>query len=160
MIDVGGGASVLVDTLLAQGYTDLTVLDISRTALAKARERLGANSAQVEWICNDIRAFEPRRGYRLWHDRALFHFLNDPADQARYVEVLQAAVERGGQVIIATFAVGGPERCSGLDIIQYDGRRLMATIGTGFRLLWEGRETHRTPTGANQRFAWFRLQRV
>jgi len=159
LVDVGGGASVLVDCLLREGYRRLAVLDISARALALARARLGDAASQVEWFEADVTDFTPPHPFRLWHDRAVFHFLTDPADRRGYMETLNRAVPPGGHVIIAAFAVGGPTRCSGLEIVQYDAARLGAELGPGFRLLEEAGELHRTPGGQEQKFSYFRYQR-
>jgi len=155
IIDVGGGASVLVDRLLAAGYTKLSVLDISARALACARQRLGAASGRIDWIEADITAFRPSHTYALWHDRAVFHFLTEAGDQRQYVNALDQSVEPGGHVIIAAFAIGGPEKCSGLDIVQYDSGKLMGVLGTQFELLETLTEDHRTPGGKSQKFIYF-----
>lgn len=154
VIDVGGGASVLVDRLLDLGYLDVTVLDVSSRALALARERLDARAEFVKWICEDVTAMIPERQYAVWHDRAMFHFLTDEIDRALYTAVLYEAVEPGGWVILGTFAPDGPEACSGLETCSYDGPGLAAELGNGFRLVDERRETHTTPAGVEQRFAW------
>ncbi|RRQ22143.1 class I SAM-dependent methyltransferase [Thiohalobacter thiocyanaticus] len=157
IIDVGGGASVLVDRLQAAGYTNLSVLDISTQALACARRRLGMAAEHIDWIEADITAFSPSCNYALWHDRAVFHFLTGKVDRVRYVEVLHRALPPGGQLIIAAFAIGGPEKCSGLDIIQYDADRLLAELGPGFELVETRHEAHLTPAGGEQKFSYFRF---
>jgi SAM-dependent methyltransferase len=159
LVEVGGGASVLVDYLLRAGYQRLAVLDISGHALALTQARLGDAASQVEWFEADVTDFTPPHSFRLWHDRAVFHFLTDPADRRAYVETLHRAVPPGGHVIIAAFAVGGPTRCSGLDIVQYDAARLAAELGPGFRLVEEAGEMHRTPGGKEQKFSYFRYRR-
>lgn len=159
IIDVGGGASVLVDNLLAAGFSRLAVLDISARALTHARERLGPKAQQVEWIEADVTAFVPSHRFALWHDRAVFHFLTDAADRRRYVETLLRALEPGGHVVIATFAIGGPTKCSGLDIVQYDAARLGEELGAEFALRGEVHEAHVTPGGKEQKFTYFRWQR-
>lgn len=158
VIDVGGGASRLVDHLLALGFTDLSVLDLSARALEQARARLGEAASGVHWIEADITDFSPAREYRLWHDRAVFHFLTDPADRRRYVSTLLQALAPAGQLIVAAFAPDGPTRCSGLDIVRYDAGGLAAELGPGFRLEEERRETHLTPQGREQRFGFFRFR--
>lgn len=160
VIDVGGGASVLVDRLLERGFSELAVLDVSATALAASRQRLGTSAARVKWIESDITQFAPQRPFALWHDRAVFHFLTDPDDRKRYVAALKAALRPGGHVIMAPFAVGGPERCSGLPIIQYDAGKIRAELGPGLRLVEEQAECHMTPAGRAQAFSCFRLQRM
>ncbi len=160
-IDVGGGASPLVDALLARGWSDLTVLDISGAALAHARARLGEAARGVRWIEADVTGWTPEPGrYGLWHDRAVLHFLTAPEARARYAERLRAALRPGGWAVIATFAPDGPERCSGLPVRRYDAALLRETLGDGLELVEERRETHRTPAGAEQRFAWFLLRRT
>ena len=159
LIDIGGGASTLVDHLLDDGYSAVSVLDISAQALAHAQHRLGERAQQVRWIEADITCFEPLESYRLWHDRAVFHFLTEPVDRMRYHAVLESALEPGGQLIIGTFAPGGPEQCSGLPIVQYDAVRMQAELGSGFTLLETRAETHRTPSGKDQLFNYFRWVR-
>lgn len=159
IIDVGGGASSLVDRLLQEGYEDLTVLDVSAAALVAARERLGDGSGRVEWIEADVTSFRPIRKYALWHDRAVFHFLTEPADRRQYVTALGSTLMPGACLVVATFAVGGPEKCSGLPIVQYDADKLLAELGPGFELVEEREEAHVTPAGQTQDFAWFRLVR-
>jgi SAM-dependent methyltransferase len=159
IIDVGGGASVLVDRLLAAGYTNLSVLDISAQALAHAQRRLGGQAGRVTWLEADITQFVPPQNYHLWHDRAVFHFLTDAADRRRYVEALRHGLVPGGQLIIAAFAIGGPLKCSNLDIAQYDAATLAAELGPEFRLLEERSELHHTPSGKDQRFGYYRFAR-
>ncbi|MCS6786081.1 MAG: class I SAM-dependent methyltransferase [Thiobacillaceae bacterium] len=155
IIDVGGGASTLVDDLLAAGYRDVTVLDVAAHALAAARERLGARAAEVRWIEADVLTVGlPRHGYDVWHDRAVFHFLTDPADRQRYVRQVLHAVRPGGIVIVATFAPDGPERCSGLPVVRYDPQGLHAEFGAPFELIMHEREAHHTPAGAVQQFIY------
>lgn len=158
LIDVGGGASLLVDHLLQAGYRDLTVLDVSAAALAQARERLGARATRVAWLEADAVAFEPRRRFALWHDRAAFHFLTEADDRRRYVDALCRALKPGGQVIIASFAPDGPARCSGQDIVRYDALSLARELGDDFTLEEHLRETHRTPAGREQRFGYCRFR--
>lgn len=160
LIDVGGGASPLVDHLLDRGFHDLTVLDISAAAIAQTRKRLGNRAKRVNWIESDITAFEPGRCYRFWHDRAVFHFLTSTADRQRYVEVLQRALAPGGHAVIATFAPGGPLKCSGLDIVQYDAAGLQAELVGGLALREQQIEMHRTPAGNEQKFGFYRFERV
>ncbi len=154
LIDVGGGASRLVDQLQAEGFTDLTVLDIAEQALIAARTRLGNSASQVHWIAADVTAWQPGRSYRLWHDRAVFHFLTDPAERAAYRKNLQAALTPGGTAIIASFAPDGPERCSGLPVQRYSPGTLAAELGPGFRLITHRNEAHNTPTGKVQQFQY------
>ena len=159
LIDVGGGASRLVDCLLEQGYGDITVLDLSARALWRVRQRLADAAGDVHWIEADVTRFEPVRRYSLWHDRAAFHFLVEPADRRRYVDVLGKALFPGGNAIIATFAPGGPQRCSGLDVERYDAKRLAGELGAGFTLQEQSAQVHVTPGGREQRFCYYRFSR-
>ena len=158
IIDVGGGASSLVDRLLALGYSDLSVLDISGKALAYAKERLGASSANIKWLEVDITRFTPTEVYDLWHDRAVFHFLTDPADRARYLEGLKRGLRPGGTLVLASFAPDGPEKCSGLAVCRYGREDILAALGPEFELLEVEAETHKTPWDTEQRFNYFRLK--
>lgn len=154
LIDIGGGASTLVDALLARGWRDLTVLDIAAPALAAAQARLGEASAAVTWEVADITNWQPPRCYDIWHDRAVLHFLNQPEQRAAYVRSLSMALTAGGLAIIATFALDGPEKCSGLVVERYDAEKLAQTLGPGFRLEATWRDVHLTPWGASQAFTW------
>ncbi|WP_266169268.1 class I SAM-dependent methyltransferase [Dyella subtropica] len=158
IIDVGAGASTLVDHLLAEGRSDLSVLDISAAALDKVRERLGDGAGKVAWIAADVLGFAPSKRYALWHDRAVFHFLTDASDRAAYLDALQRSLAPDGQVIVATFALDGPERCSGLPVARYDVASLHAAFGDAFELLESTRESHLTPGGAEQHFTYVRMQ--
>ena len=155
IIDVGGGASLLVDKLCKAGYKDLTVLDVSARALEHARKRLTDKACQILWFEADVTRFEPPREYTLWHDRAVFHFLTDQADRESYVSVLRKALKPGGHLIIMAFALDGPLKCSGLETVQYDADKLIAELGSGFKLIETGYETHVTPTGNLQKMAYF-----
>jgi ubiquinone/menaquinone biosynthesis C-methylase UbiE len=162
IIDVGGGASTLVDGLLDAGYNDLSVLDLSGAALAVTRKRLGARAQGVNWIEADITCFEPpAQRFDLWHDRAVFHFLTTEDERASYKDILRHCLHRGSHVVIATFAEDGPERCSGLPVVRYSVEALRAELGPGFKLVGHEKELHRTPWGAVQSFlyAWFRVMR-
>ena len=159
IIDIGGGASRLVDGLVARKFTRLTVLDLSEAALAVARQRLGDKAATVGWEIADITKWQSSGTYDLWHDRAAFHFLIDPADQSAYVDRLKKAVKPGGYVVIGTFALDGPERCSGLPIVRYDAPALSVILGTGFKLIDARRHDHATPWGALQRFQFSTFRR-
>lgn len=154
VVDVGGGASSLADALLGLGWRDITILDIADTALAASRERLGPEAAAVNWQVADIRRWAPGRTFDIWHDRAVFHFLTDPGDRAGYKKALEAGTRSGSHVIIATFAVDGPEKCSGLPVRRYDAQSLAAELGPGFLPVENWRETHVTPWGAPQAFQW------
>lgn len=161
IIDVGGGASVLVDNLLDAGFRNLTVLDLAESALAVSRARLGERALSVQWITADItRADLPAAHYDVWHDRAVFHFLTDPADRARYVEQVLKSVKPGGHVIVAAFGPGGPLQCSGLDVVRYDPEALHAEFGAPFRLLGHETESHQTPSGLEQEFVYCYCVRV
>jgi SAM-dependent methyltransferase len=159
LIDVGGGTSRLVDCLLERGFGDVTVLDISPSAMAASRRRLGARAEAVDWREEDITAFAPSRRFRLWHDRAVFHFLVDGEARAAYLAALHAGLEPGGHLVLGTFATGGPRRCSGLPVRQYDAPTLCTELGDAFELLDATRVVHRTPGDVEQLFAWFRLRR-
>lgn len=159
IIDVGGGSSVLVDYLCNEAYTNLAVLDISAKALAHAKNRLGDKASRIEWYEKDVTLFEPSHRFSLWHDRAVFHFLTDKSDRRNYVKVLKRVIEPNGSLIIAAFTIGGPEKCSGLDIVQYDAEKLMAELGEGFELVEERSEIHITPENKEQKFAYFRFIR-
>lgn len=155
IIDVGGGEATLVDDLIAHGYADVTVLDISTTAIDVAKTRLGAAAASVHWLAGDITDVElaPAR-YDLWHDRAVFHFLTNADDRAAYVRQVARSVKHGGHVIVATFGPEGPEKCSGLDVVRYDAGSLHHEFGPKFRLLDSVTELHETPWGAPQQFMY------
>jgi len=155
IIDVGGGESTLVDDLLARGYRNLHVLDLSPTAIAVARERLAADADRVDWLCGDVTSFAlPRHGYDVWHDRAVFHFLTAERDRIAYVRQVAHAVRPGGHVIVATFGPEGPTRCSGLEVVRYDPERLHAEFGARFALRKHCTELHQTPAGAVQQFVY------
>ncbi len=159
IVDIGSGTSLLIDCLLDAGFNDLTVLDISSAALEQARQRLGAGAARVKWIEADVTTFHAARPFGLWHDRAVFHFLTDPADQQKYVSALKSAIPAGAHAIIGTFAIDGPEKCSGLIVARYDAERIQTVLGKGFRLIEQVDETHVTPWQSEQRFSFFRLAR-
>lgn len=155
IIDVGAGASTLVDHLLTAPYTDITLLDLSAEALAVARERVGMTAAQLHWLVGDITTVTlPQEHYAVWHDRAVFHFLTDETLKQRYIEQVTHAVKPGGHVIVATFALDGPQQCSGLDVAHYDAPALHSTFGSRFTLVDSTRETHQTPWGTEQRFVY------
>jgi 2-polyprenyl-3-methyl-5-hydroxy-6-metoxy-1,4-benzoquinol methylase len=160
LIDIGGGASVLVDSLLAQGWRQLTVLDVAQSALKVARARLGERAAAVDWIAADITAWSPSRTYDVWHDRAVFHFLTTPDDRAGYHRALNAGLRPGGHLILATFAADGPEKCSGLVVQRYDPDMLAAELGPVYDLVEAWRETHTTPWGSEQTFNWCRFVKL
>lgn len=159
IIDIGGGASRLVDALLQGGYRNLTVLDLSANALDTAKKRIGATASTVDWIVADATTWRPAKAWDVWHDRAAFHFLTDPRDRAAYVERLRSAVAPGGQVIIATFAPDGPEKCSGLPVQRHDSASLSAELGPEFELVETRSETHHTPWHSTQAFQFSRFRR-
>lgn len=155
VIDVGGGASTLVDDLLADGYRRLTVLDLSEAALAASRKRLGERASSVTWLAGDVtQHLFARHGYEVWHDRAVFHFLTSREEREAYVAAVLRAVKPGGHVIVATFAEDGPEKCSGLPVMRYSPDGLHAEFGAPFTLLQQEREEHRTPFGTVQKFIY------
>ncbi|WP_091391037.1 class I SAM-dependent methyltransferase [Microbulbifer marinus] len=155
IIDVGGGASKLVDDLLDRGYDNLTVLDLSAEALAKARRRLGAKADKVRWLEANILEIDlPNQAYDVWHDRAVFHFLTDERERKAYVDAVLCAVKPGGHVIVATFAEDGPETCSGLPVVRYSADQLHGEFGAPFDLLGQEREEHHTPAGVVQCFVY------
>ena len=152
IIDIGGGAAHLVDALVALGHDDVTVLDISSAALDAAKERLGPAASCVDWIVADVTTWRPSRLYDLWHDRAAFHFLTNDVDRMAYLDTLRRAVRPGGHAIIATFALDGPEKCSGLPVVRYDAKTIGALLGNDFTLIDSRRHDHATPRGTVQRF--------
>ena len=160
IIDIGGGASRLVDTLAAEGFRSVTVLDLSEKALSTSRSRLGERADRITWIIADVTTWQPTQTYDLWHDRAAFHFLTEPDDRAHYAESLRKALRPGGHVIIGTFAPDGPERCSGLPVVRYDASALAQIFGRAFKLIETRRHNHQTPSGIIQRFQFSRFQHV
>ncbi len=160
VIDIGGGASRLVDALVAQGFRSIAVLDIAAAALEAAKARLGPASAGVDWIVADVTKWRPARTYDIWHDRAAFHFLTEAADRDAYVDRLKSATAPGSQVIIGTFALDGPEKCSGLSVQRHDAKSLAEALGPSFVLVDDFTEAHRTPWGAIQHFQFSRFKRV
>ena len=155
IVDVGAGASTLVDGLLADGYSHVTVLDLSVAALDVTRRRLGANASRVLWLEGDVLTVSlPEASADVWHDRAVFHFLTDPVDRVRYVEQVRRVVRPNGMVLVATFADDGPTRCSGLDVQRYSPDELHNEFGRDFRLLESRREEHHTPWGTPQAFTY------
>lgn len=161
IIDVGGGASTLVDDLLAAGSRKLTVLDLSAAALAKARQRLGERAAAVTWIeGNILDAPLPAQAYDVWHDRAVFHFLTDEAERHAYVAAVLHAVKPGGLVIVATFAEDGPTKCSCLPVMRYAASELHAQFGAPFQMLGHEKESHHTPGGNEQKFVYCFCRKV
>lgn len=160
VVDVGGGASPLVDALLDRGHRDVAVLDLSRVALDAARARLGARAAAVRWIAGDVLAWSPGRTFDVWHDRAVLHFLVEEPDRSRYAELAARTVAVGGHIIIATFAPDGPERCSGLPVRRQAPEDVAALLAGAFEPVTTRREEHRTPSGALQPFTWLVARRT
>jgi 2-polyprenyl-3-methyl-5-hydroxy-6-metoxy-1,4-benzoquinol methylase len=153
ILDVGGGESTLVDDLLARGYENITVLDVSQTAIDVTKKRLGLAAEQVHWLVADVTDAQLERGaYDVWHDRAVFHFLTTREHRAEYVRQVGRAVKPGGHVIVSTFGPEGPTKCSGLDVIRYDAESLHDQFGVRFRLVESSKELHRTPFGTTQQF--------
>lgn len=155
IIDVGGGEATLVDDLLDRGFRNLSVLDVSSTALAVANARLGQRAGIVDWLCGDVTTY-PLCGsqFDVWHDRAVFHFLTDLNDRAAYVRQVTRAIRPGGHVIVATFGPEGPTKCSGLDVVRYDPDALHDQFGASFRLVRHLTEMHQTPAGGMQHFTY------
>ena len=160
IIDVGGGASQLVDKLLDEGFEAVTVLDLSAKALATSKARLGARGDRVQWLAADVTTWQPSQTYDVWHDRAAFHFLTEQTDRAAYAERVLRAVRPGGHVIIGTFALDGPERCSGLPVTRHDSHSIGQLLGPSFELAEARNHAHHTPSGAIQRFQFSRFRRV
>ena len=158
IIDVGGGASTLVDKLCEEAYTNISVLDVSGNALHHARRRMANKADGVHWYEEDVTCFKPPHRFALWHDRAVFHFLTSKSDREKYIDVLRQSLEPDGHLIIMTFAIDGPVKCSGLDIIQYDVDKLTAELGAGFDLIESGHDVHFTPSGKQQKFAFFHFK--
>jgi 2-polyprenyl-3-methyl-5-hydroxy-6-metoxy-1,4-benzoquinol methylase len=160
VIDIGAGASHLVDALLAAEQAGITVLDLSANALELARARLGRDAERVNWVVSDVTAWVPDRRYDVWHDRAAFHFLTDPADQKAYVDVLKEALKPGGVAIIGTFALDGPEKCSGIHVARHDAESLGRILGADFDLVETRRHSHRTPWLSTQQFQFSIFRRL
>ena len=159
VIDVGGGASLFAAQLVASGFKDITVLDVSAAALAEARRRVDANTP-ILWLHQELLAWSPERRYDLWHDRAVLHFLIDDDDQQRYVQTLKAALAPGGSAVIGVFAEEGPDRCSGLPVVRYSARELATLLGRDFDVVATRREEHVTPGGVVQPFSWIAARRA
>jgi len=161
IIDVGAGASTLVDDLLCMGYRHLTVLDVSEAALAVARRRLGERATEVNWLAADVRtASLGENCFDLWHDRAVFHFLTSENDRRAYVSQIRRSLVSGGHVVIATFSLAGPNQCSGLDVMRYDAPSLLREFGPGFELYSQDETTHTTPAGKEQQFIFCRFRKT
>ena len=159
-IDVGAGSSVLVDKLIERGHQNLHVLDISSAALQNSKERLGELAERVNWLVEDITNFHTSQKFQLWHDRAVFHFLTEKQDREQYIETLYNSIRTGGNLILASFALDGPEKCSGLPIVQYNEEKIQAEIGLGFKLIESKNEIHLTPWQSEQSFKYFRFIRI
>ena len=160
IVDIGGGASRLVDGLVADGFGKVTVLDLSEAALASAKARLGDSGQSVRWVAADVTLWNPTQTYDIWHDRAAFHFLTEPSDRNAYVARLKQATAPGGHAIIGTFALDGPEKCSGLPVNRYDATSLGAALGDGFELIDTRRHEHATPWNSMQRFQFCVFRRT
>jgi ubiquinone/menaquinone biosynthesis C-methylase UbiE len=155
IIDVGGGASTLVDDLLKEGFADVAVLDISTQAIEKTKERLDKQAEKVEWITADItKAVLPENYYDVWHDRAVFHFLTEREDRQKYVELVMKSVKVGGHIIVASFGENGPNKCSGLDVVRYNPDSMHSEFGNDFELVKSLTETHQTPFNTTQEFIY------
>jgi ubiquinone/menaquinone biosynthesis C-methylase UbiE len=152
VIDIGGGTSRLVDHLVDRGFGDVAVLDLSEAALQAAKVRLGYRAAQVDWIQADVTTWVPHKAYDIWHDRAAFHFLTENRDRSAYIARLVRVVKPGGYVIIATFALDGPEKCSGLPVVRYDPQTLGHALGSAFQLVDARQHFHDTPWNSRQSF--------
>ena len=159
IIDIGGGASRLADELLALGYGDITVLDIAEAGLARSQARLGAQAEKLSWIVADVTQWQPQRAWQVWHDRAVFHFLTEPEAQDAYIAALKRGTAAGSSVIMATFALNGPERCSSLPVQRYSPATLGQRLGADFALYAEHEECHATPFGTNQQFQYAAFRR-
>lgn len=160
IIDIGGGASRLADALLDEGFEAITVLDLSDEALAISKARLGARSAKVRWIAADVTIWEPSQTYDVWHDRAAFHFLTGEKDRDAYAKRILRALRPGGHVIIGTFALNGPERCSELPVVRHNAASLGQMLGPSFELVETRYHDHQTPMGVTQRFQFSHFQRL
>lgn len=161
IIDVGSGASTLIDDLLNRNFSQLSVLDLSASALEVAQQRLGQRACEVNWIVGDITQVSlPKNHYDLWHDRAVFHFLTDPIDRQRYIDTVLSALKPGGHIIVATFDEDGPSHCSGLPVQRYNPDELHAEFGTPFQLVGQRKELHETPFGTSQKFIYCYCRRI
>ncbi len=161
IIDVGGGGSTLVDDLLDNGFADVSVLDISERAIAKSKERLGNHSHWINWIEADITEVSlPEDHFDLWHDRAVFHFLTNAEDRRKYVELVIRSLKAGGHIIVASFGLEGPQKCSGLGVVRYSPETMRGEFGEQFRLLESVNESHETPFGTTQEFVYCYCQKI
>ena len=160
IIDVGGGASVLVDHLLDHDFEHITVLDVSSAAIEQARSRLGHRASKVAWIEADALLFKPPHKFDVWHDRAVFHFLTEAADRRKYIKTLNDTLTSNGHLIISTFALEGPPKCSGLDVMRYNPETLSKELGNNFTLMESCDENHLTPWKMEQKFVYCRFKRI
>lgn len=161
IIDVGGGTSTLVDDLLAEGFENISVLDISSKAMEESQKRLGDGAKQIDWIISDITtAGLPEVYYDVWHDRAVFHFFTDAQDRLKYVELVKRSLKIGGHLIVATFGENGPQKCSGLDVLRYSPVSMQKEFGDAFQLIYSINETHQTPFGTTQEFIYCYFRKV
>ena len=160
VVDVGGGTSTLAGCLVDRGFYDVTVLDVSGTALAEARDAMGERGQRVHWLQGDVRTWRPDRRYHAWHDRAVFHFLVDHEDRRSYLATLRSALVVGGGVVVGTFAADGPGRCSGLPVRRYGADELAGEFGAAFEVVERRREDHHPPAGGVQPFTWVALRLV
>jgi trans-aconitate methyltransferase len=160
VIDIGAGTSRVVDRLLSLGLRDITVLDLSDSAISASRSRLGDRGSHVQWVVADVTTWDAARVFDIWHDRAVFHFLVDPVDRASYVERLSDSLAIGGHAVIATFALDGPEKCSGLDVQRYSPDTLSETLGDGFAPVSHRFHLHHTPSGRPQSFQYSLFQKT
>lgn len=159
VIDIGGGASVLVDDLLGWGFADVTILDVSTAGLSIARQRLGSRAEDVEWIAADLSHWQPHREYGVWHDRAVLHFMTEPEQQARYKKALIEATRRKSHAVIGVFGPQGPTQCSGLPVTRFDDESMASFLRPQFDIVCAFKESHETPNGSTQQFLWTVAQR-
>lgn len=159
VIDVGGGGSGLAGALLGRGFTDVTVLDISTAAIGQAKRRLGRQAAGAQWLVADLLAWQPERSWRVWHDRAVYHFLTAAPGQRRYRQALDAATGPGAVAVLGCFAPDGPQRCSGLPVARYSAEDLAGQLHDHWALISQAREEHITPAGIVQPFTWVALRK-
>lgn len=161
IIDVGGGNSTLVDDLLEQEFIDVSVLDISAKAINDSKQRLGSKANEVNWIEADITAIKlPKNHFDVWHDRAVFHFLTDAEDRRKYVEIVMSSLKLGGHIIVASFSLDGPEKCSGLDVMRYSPETMQDEFGNDFQLVESTSEIHQTPFGTTQDFVYCYCRKI
>lgn len=160
VVDIGGGSSLLAGELLADGYRDITVVDISDAGMEIARDRLGEVAAKVEWVVADLLEWDPARDFDVWHDRAVLHFLTEPDDRRRYAELLRRSVAAGGYAVIGVFAEDGPEQCSGLPVRRHTHEDVGELLGEDFESISATRQVHVTPSGAEQPFNWVIARRL